>query len=117
MDVQMPGMDGFEACSKIRQTKANGKTPIVFVTGQADSKTRSQVATCGGNGLIAKPFLTAEVTVKALTSALRGRIENGGFLKDHQEQPAVAESRLTTESRRSRKRRRDLQSRQSNGKL
>lgn len=75
MDVQMPGMDGFEACTKIRQTKANGNTPVVFVTGQADDKTRVQVATCGGNGLIAKPFLTAEVTVKALTSALRGRLE------------------------------------------
>ena len=75
MDVQMPGMDGFEACSKIRQTKANGGTPIVFVTGQINSSTRAQVATSGGNGLIAKPFLTAEVTVKALTFVLRGQIE------------------------------------------
>jgi two-component system sensor histidine kinase BarA len=111
MDVQMPGMDGFECCSRIRQTKSNGETPIVFVAGQADSKTRSQVATCGGNGIIAKPFLTAEVTVKALTSAWRGRIEAGSASKSNQEQPAVNESKLKTESRRARNRRRDLQTR------
>lgn len=110
MDVQMPGMDGFETCSRIRQTKANGKTPIVFVTGQADSKTRSQVATSGGNGLIAKPFLTAEVTVKALTFALRGRLEKSIPANTSHK----TEARLATESRRARNRRRDLQVRQAN---
>ncbi len=75
MDVQMPGMNGFETCSKIRNTEINARTPVVFVTGQNDSHTRNQVAASGGEGVIAKPFLTAELTVKALTVVLRGRIE------------------------------------------
>lgn len=114
MDVQMPGMDGFEACSKIRQTKTNGGTPVVFVSGQADSNARVRVATSGGNGLIAKPFLVAEVTVKALTFALRGRLENGNPTKTFQRSDETVKAKTTTESRRVRKRRRDLQSRESN---
>ncbi len=75
MDVQMPDMDGFTVCSKIRQTPINHSTPVVFVTGQGDVKTRVQAATCGGNDLIAKPFLTSEVTLKALTFTLRSRFQ------------------------------------------
>jgi len=74
MDVQMPDMDGFTACSRIRQTKTNGDTPVVFITAQIDSNTRVEVATSGGNGLITKPFLKSEVTVKALTFAFRSRL-------------------------------------------
>ena len=32
LDVQMPGMDGFELCTKIRDTVPNRATPVVFVT-------------------------------------------------------------------------------------
>ena len=75
LDVQMPGMDGFAACAKIRQTTANRATPVVFVTGQTDGNTRMQSAACGANDFIAKPFLTSEITVKALTFALRARLQ------------------------------------------
>jgi len=75
MDVQMPGMDGFEACTKIRQTKANGDTPVVFVTGQSDLRTRARLGDSGGSDFVAKPFLTSEITLKALTFVLRGRLD------------------------------------------
>jgi FixJ family two-component response regulator len=45
------------------------------VTGHSDFETRAQVARNGGNDLLAKPFLTAEITVKTLTFALRGRLD------------------------------------------
>ncbi|HEV2696075.1 MAG TPA: response regulator, partial [Verrucomicrobiae bacterium] len=77
MDVVMPGMDGYEACAKIRSTIVNGKTPVVFVTGQQDDAAREQVKRAGGNDLLEKPFLTAEVNVKALTYALKGRLQWG----------------------------------------
>ena len=83
LDVLMPGMDGFEVCSKIRSTVPNRATPVVFVTGNDDPETRAKANRNGGNELIGKPFLTPEITVKALTLALRGR------LQQHQA-PAVA---------------------------
>jgi CheY-like chemotaxis protein len=75
MDVVMPGMDGFEVCSKIRETVPNRATPVVFVTGHGDFQTRAEMSRNGGNDLMGKPFLTSEITVKALTFALRGRLE------------------------------------------
>ena len=74
LDVQMPGMDGFEVCSKIRETVPNCATPVVFVTAHDDVETRAQMSRSGGNDLMGKPFLTSEITVKALTFALRGRL-------------------------------------------
>jgi CheY-like chemotaxis protein len=74
LDVQMPGMDGFEVCSKIRETVSNRATPVVFVTAHDDSQTRAQMSRSGGNDLMGKPFLTSEITIKALTFALRGRL-------------------------------------------
>jgi CheY-like chemotaxis protein len=77
LDVQMPGMDGFELCSKIHETLPNQATPAVFVTSLRDFDARANSILCGGRDLIAKPFLTFELTVKALTlvatERLRGR--------------------------------------------
>jgi CheY-like chemotaxis protein len=73
LDIQMPGMDGFEVCSKIRETVPNCATPIIFVTGHADFETHAQINR--NTNLLKKPFLTSEITIKALTFALRGRLE------------------------------------------
>jgi CheY-like chemotaxis protein len=74
LDVQMPGMNGFEVCSKIHGTELNRTTPVVFVTCQSDFDARAKSTLSGGIDLIGKPFLTFEITVKALTLALRGRL-------------------------------------------
>jgi len=77
LDVDMPGMDGYELCTKIRQTDRHRTTPIVFVTRYSDFNSRAKSTLSGGESVIAKPFLAFEITVKALTLALRGRLQNG----------------------------------------
>jgi DNA-binding response OmpR family regulator/HPt (histidine-containing phosphotransfer) domain-containing protein len=74
LDVQMPGMDGFELCTKIRALPTNKTTPIIFVTSLTDFKSRAKSSLSGGTDLIAKPFMFIELTVKALTHVLRGRV-------------------------------------------
>jgi CheY-like chemotaxis protein len=74
LDIEMPGMDGFELCSKIREIHFNQTTPIVFVTSHSDFDSRAKATLVGGHDLIAKPYLSFEITVKALTLALRGRL-------------------------------------------
>ncbi len=75
LDVHMPGMDGFALCEKLRQKGPNRSTPVVFVTSTADFQARAQSTLRGASDLIAKPFLFIELTVKALTFALRARVE------------------------------------------
>jgi len=75
LDVMMPGMDGFETCAKIRETALNRATPVVFVTSLGDFDVRAKAGSNGGDDLMGKPFLTSEINVKALTFALRGRLQ------------------------------------------
>lgn len=75
LDIQMPGMDGFELCSRIHGTPHNGTTPIVFVTCRSDFEARARSTVMGGQDLMAKPFLTFELTLKALTLVLRRRLD------------------------------------------
>jgi DNA-binding response OmpR family regulator/HPt (histidine-containing phosphotransfer) domain-containing protein len=74
LDVRMPGMDGFELCTKIRGVEANKTTPVIFVTSLTDFKSRARSSLSGGTDLIAKPFMFIELSVKALTYVLRGRL-------------------------------------------
>ncbi|PYJ08820.1 MAG: hypothetical protein DME25_00400 [Verrucomicrobia bacterium] len=74
LDVDMPGMNGFELCSKLRTLPAHKKTPVVFVTSLNDFESRANSTMSGGNDLIAKPFLFIELGVKALVYIQRARL-------------------------------------------
>jgi PleD family two-component response regulator len=74
LDVDMPGMNGFELCTKLRNLPAHQKTPVVFVTSLNDFESRACSKVSGGNDFIAKPFLFIELAVKALVCVLRGRL-------------------------------------------
>src|SRR5208337_3341975 len=54
LDVEMPGMDGFELCKRIRETACNPGTPVVFVTGHSDFDSRAKAALSGGQYLLGK---------------------------------------------------------------
>jgi CheY-like chemotaxis protein len=106
MDKQMPGMDGFTACTKIRQTQTNGNTPVVFITGETNAQSHRQATACGGDDLIAKPFLTAELVLKALTFALRSRIQKSTPLAPSPTAPEIPTAKSSLKSRRNRKHKR-----------
>lgn len=75
LDVDMPNMNGYEFCSKLRGLPAYKKTPVVFVTGLSGFETRANSTMSGGNDFIAKPFLFIELTVKAVIHVLREQLE------------------------------------------
>ena len=74
LDVDMPGMTGFELCTKLRAMPQHAKTPVVFVTALSDFESRARSTLSGGNDLIGKPFLFMELAVKALTFLLKGQM-------------------------------------------
>jgi len=75
LDVDMPGMSGFELCAKLRALPQHKKTPVVFVTSLNDFDNRTSSTMAGGNDFIGKPFLFIELTVKALIHVLRGKLQ------------------------------------------
>ena len=75
LDVDMPNMNGYELCTKIRTLPTYKKTPVIFVTGLTDFESRANSTMSGGNDFIAKPFLFMELAVKALMYVLRSRLD------------------------------------------
>ena len=72
MDIQMPGMDGVTAATRIRAREAETgrrRTPIVALTANAMSHQIEEYLAAGMDGLIAKPIRVEELFA-ALQSAL-----------------------------------------------
>jgi len=73
LDINLPEMNGFELCTKLRAMPLHEKTPIVFLTGMNSFQNRVQSNLSGGNDFVGKPFNVAELGVKALIWVLRGQ--------------------------------------------
>ena len=58
LDVMLPGINGFEICKKIRETK---NTPIIFVTAKRDELDKISGLGYGADDYIVKPFLPKEL--------------------------------------------------------
>lgn len=74
LDVDMPGMNGFELCTKLRTLPAYKKTPVIFVTSLTDFESRASSMMSGGNDFIGKPFLFMELAVKAIVFVLKAKL-------------------------------------------
>jgi len=73
MDLQMPGMDGFEATRRIRALPgAAGSVPVLAVTAQDSLESRAAATASGMNGYLPKPVGLAE-----LAAALRDLAPEG----------------------------------------
>ncbi len=73
-DVDMPGMNGFELCSKLRSLSNHKNTPVIFVTALADFDSRALSVISGGNDLIAKPVMLMELAVKVIVYVTRAAV-------------------------------------------
>jgi CheY-like chemotaxis protein len=74
VDVNLPGMSGFDLCAHIREIPGYATTPIIFLTGLTTLENRVQSNLSGGNDFIGKPFNLHELTVKALTFILKAEL-------------------------------------------
>lgn len=78
LDIEMPHLDGYALCRKIRCLPGYEKTPVIYVTAHADFESRSRSIVAGGNDLIVKPIFPIELAVKAVTHLIRGRLAVAG---------------------------------------
>jgi serine phosphatase RsbU (regulator of sigma subunit) len=65
LDLQMPGMDGFQVMEGLKEIEEDGYLPVLVITAQPDHKLRALEA--GAKDFVSKPFDMAE---------LRARVHN-----------------------------------------
>lgn len=61
MDVEMPGMDGIEAISRIRQLPNGQRVPIVVWTGYSNKPYWEPALAAGANEVVYKPIAPGEL--------------------------------------------------------
>ena len=62
LDLQMPGMDGFQVMENLKEIETGGYLPVLVITAQPDHKLRALKA--GAKDFVSKPFDLAEVLVR-----------------------------------------------------
>jgi adenylate cyclase len=62
LDLQMPGMDGFQVMEGLKEIETDGYLPVLVITAQPDQKLRALKA--GAKDFIGKPFDLAEVLIR-----------------------------------------------------
>ena len=67
LDVEMPGMHGYEVAQHIRSDTKFANLPIIFCTGMSSRKDRLRAVEAGGNDFIAKPLEFTEIKVRTTT--------------------------------------------------
>jgi DNA-binding response OmpR family regulator len=56
LDVNMPGMSGWELCALLRRQTATREIPVLFLTGRREVRDRITAMQVGGSDYLAKPF-------------------------------------------------------------
>ncbi|MBN2651872.1 MAG: diguanylate cyclase [Spirochaetales bacterium] len=72
LDITMPGMDGYEVCSKIKDNEKSSRIPIIFITARDSDKEEERGFEIGAEDYIVKPFSP---------SVVRARVKNHVNLK------------------------------------
>lgn len=62
LDLQMPGMDGFQVMENLKEIETGGYLPVLVITAQPEHKLRALRS--GARDFISKPFDLAEVLIR-----------------------------------------------------
>jgi two-component system sensor histidine kinase/response regulator len=77
LDINMPGMSGFEVCTTVRLNPAFNKVPVIFLSAEADRESILKGFEIGAQDYITKPFDSRELLSRVRTHlALKESLEN-----------------------------------------
>jgi DNA-binding response OmpR family regulator len=85
LDTDLPGMDGFSLCMKLKENDKTRHIPVIFITGRSKTDDMIEGFRCGCVDYITKPFPKEEVTARVRTHLytvyLRKEVEKQSLLK------------------------------------
>jgi DNA-binding response OmpR family regulator len=73
LDVNMPGLDGWELCDILRRQSHTRDVPVLFLTGRTDLIDQITAMQVGGSDYVTKPFRPDELRAKVQAWVRRPR--------------------------------------------
>src|SRR3974390_591627 len=67
LDIVMPGMDGYEVCTRLKSSPGTKDIPVIFLTGQTETEDETRGFEVGAVDYIHKPFSPAVVAARVRT--------------------------------------------------
>ena len=65
LDINMPGMDGFEALKRLREQEAGkNETPVIFLTADENEESETKGLSLGAMDFVKKPFIPEVLTLR-----------------------------------------------------
>jgi putative two-component system response regulator len=92
LDVEMPGMSGFEVCKALKENPATAAIPVIFLTGKGESKYEMEGFTLGAVDYITKPINVAvlRLRVRAQVALANRRAELESMVRERTARLEVA---------------------------
>ena len=76
LNVDLPGISGFEICSELKQRHLSRHTPIIFISGRLCEEDRQHGLELGAVDYIIKPFDAADFVSRILAHSKPPQTEN-----------------------------------------
>jgi len=73
LDVNMPGLNGWELCDILRRQTTTADVPVLFLTGRGEVRDQITAMQVGGSDHLRKPFRAEELRDKVRALTDRGR--------------------------------------------
>ena len=64
LDLNMPGLNGFTVCERLRKEPATRAIPIIFLTADSADQSRAQALKLGADAYLTKPFSPRSVVAR-----------------------------------------------------
>jgi len=90
-DVVMPEMDGFELCTRVRESGSGQLVPFIFLSGRCDLEDRIQGHSIGADDYLVKPFHPRELIAKIEAQLARARRIHSEIQRVSQQAPTPPE--------------------------
>ena len=79
LDIMMPGMNGIEVCSRVRE---KSQIPILFLTAKSQDNDMIEAYSNGGDDFLVKPFSRTELVLKVKSLIRRRKQYNESWSKE-----------------------------------